>query len=173
MAGKTIVLCCVVLVAAAGWAAGSAQPAAASDRLTAPEKAMLVLINHARASRGLQTLRVVTALERASRSHSRDMLKRDYFSHSSYSGASYSARLLSFGYSRSGCTCWKVGEIIGWGHGSAAAAGSVPPLDEEPIHRAVILQRSFRDVGVGAAGGSLRGVTGVRMFTIDFGHRVK
>ena len=171
---KTIVLCCVVLVAAAGWAAGSAQPAAASVRLTAPEKAMLVLINHARASRGLHTLRVVTALERASRSHSRDMLKRDYFSHSSYSGASYSARLLSFGYSRSGCTCWKVGEIIGWGHGSAAAAGSVfRHWMKSRVHRAVILQRSFRDVGVGAAGGSLRGVTGVRMFTIDFGHRVK
>jgi uncharacterized protein YkwD len=40
-------------------------------------------------------------------------------------------------------------------------------------HRAVILQRSFRDVGVGAAVGSLRGMSGVRMFTVDFGRRVK
>ena len=86
---KTIVVCCVVLVAAAGWAAGSAQPAAASTQLTAPEKAVLALINTARTSRGLHELRVVPSLERASRSHSRDMLKRDYFSHCSFSGASY------------------------------------------------------------------------------------
>ncbi len=44
---------------------------------------------------------------------------------------------------------------------------------ESRAHRSVILQRSFRDVGVGAAMGSLRGLTGVRMFTIDFGRRVK
>ena len=171
---KTIVLCCVALVAAAGWAAGAAQPAAAGVHLTSPEKTMLALIDHARVSRGLPRLRVVAALERASRSHSRDMLKRDYFSHSSASGASYQARVLSFGYSRSGCSCWKVGEVIGWGRGGAAAARSVfCQWMKSRAHRAVILQRSFRDVGVGAAVGSLRGMTGVRMFTVDFGRRVK
>ena len=41
------------------------------------------------------------------------------------------------------------------------------------MHRAAILQRSFRDIGVGRAKGSLRGLTGVSMFTIDFGRRVK
>ncbi len=171
---KTIVVCCVVLVAAAGWAAGSAQPAAASTQLTAPEKAVLALINTARTSRGLHELRVVPSLERASRSHSRDMLKRDYFSHCSFSGASYSARLLSFGYSRSGYTCWKVGEIIGWGRGGAAAPRRIfRQWMKSPAHRVVILQRGFRDVGVGAAKGSLPGMTGVRMFTVDFGRRAK
>ncbi|MGZ4200169.1 MAG: CAP domain-containing protein [Thermoleophilia bacterium] len=174
VAVKTIVLCCVVLVAAAGWAAGAAPPAAAAIRLIAPEKAMLALINHARTSRGLHRVRMVAVLERAARSHSRDMLKRDYFSHSSYSGASYAARLLSFGYSRAGCTCWKVGEVIGWGHGGGARARSVfRQFMKSRAHRSVILRRSFRDVGVGAALGSLRGLTGVRMFTIDFGRRVR
>jgi len=171
VAVKTIVLCCIVLEAA-GWAAATAQPAAAAVRLTASEKAMLALINHARTSRGLHKLRVVAVLERASRSHSRDMLARDYFSHSSYGGASYQTRLLSFGYSRSGCTCWKVGEIIGWGRDSAARARSVfRRFMKSKVHRAVILRPCFRDVGVGAATGSLRSLTGVRMFTVDFGRR--
>jgi uncharacterized protein YkwD len=171
---KTIVLCCVVLVVAAGWGAGSPRPAAASIRLTSPEKAMLALINHARTSRGLRRVGVVAVLERASRSHSRDMLKRDYFSHSSYGGALYAARLLSFGYSRAGCACWQVGEVIGWGRGSAVTARSVfGQFMRSRVHRTVILQRSFRDVGVGAAMGSLRGLTGVRMFTLDFGRRVR
>jgi uncharacterized protein YkwD len=164
---KTIMLCCVVLVAAA------AQPAAAtSPRLTAPEKVMLALINQARTSRGLHKLRVVASLERASRSHSRDMLERGYFSHSSYSGASYAARLRAFGYSRSGCRCWQVGEIIGWGRGGTTVVrGIFREWMKSPVHRADILRRGFRDVGVGVAMGSLRGLSLVRMFTVDLGQR--
>ena len=83
---KSIILVCCLLVAAGGWAVATPPPAAAVH-LTAPEKAMLVLINHARTTRGRHALRVVASLERASRSHSRDMLKRGYFSHSSSSGS--------------------------------------------------------------------------------------
>jgi hypothetical protein len=41
------------------------------------------------------------------------------------------------------------------------------------VHRAVILQRSFRDIGVGRVAGTLGGLDGVSMFTVDFGRRVK
>ena len=44
---------------------------------------------------------------------------------------------------------------------------------KSPAHRTIILTRSFRDVGVGAAKGTFCGVGGVSMFTVDFGHRVK
>jgi uncharacterized protein YkwD len=44
---------------------------------------------------------------------------------------------------------------------------------KSPAHRRVILQRSFRDVGIGAVTGTLCGLSGVRMVTVDFGHRVK
>jgi uncharacterized protein YkwD len=170
---KSIVLCCCLLVAAGGWSVATAPPAAAAVQLTAPEKAMLALINHARTTRGRHALRVVASLERASRSHSRDMLKRGYFSHSSYSGSSYAARLRAFGYSATGCTCWKAGEIIGWGRGSKAAAIVFRQWMKSRVHRAVILQRSFRDIGVGRVKGTLRGLSGVSMFTVDFGRRVK
>jgi uncharacterized protein YkwD len=169
---KSIILVCCLLVAAGGWAVATPPPAAAVH-LTAPEKAMLVLINHARTTRGRHALRVVASLERASRSHSRDMLKRGYFSHSSSSGSSYAARLRAFGYSATGCTCWKVGEIIGWGRGSKAAAIVFRQWMKSPVHRAVILQRSFRDIGVGRVAGTLGGLDGVSMFTVDFGRRVK
>jgi uncharacterized protein YkwD len=169
---KSIVLACCLLVAAGGWAVATAPPAAAVH-LTTPEKAMLALINHARTTRGRHALRVVASLERASRSHSRDMLKRVYFSHSSYSGSSYAARLRAFGYSATGCTCWEVGEIIGWGRGGKAAAIVFRQWMKSPVHRAVILQRSFRDIGVGRVAGTLRGLSGVSMFTVDLGRRVK
>ena len=71
----------------------SAPPAVASaTHLTKAEKTMLALGNHARTSRGRHALRVVAALERASRAHSRDMLRRDYFSHNSHGGGSYGGR---------------------------------------------------------------------------------
>ena len=172
---KAIVLCCAVLVVLASWTAASAQPAAASgSHLTKAEQTMLALLNHARTSRGRHALRAVSSLERASRAHSRDMLRRGYFSHDSHGGGSYAVRLRAFGYSRAGCTAWKVGEIIGWGRGGAASARRIfRRWMKSPAHRRVILQRSFRDVGIGAVTGTLCGLSGVRMVTVDFGHRVK
>ena len=170
---KSIILVCCVLVAVGGWAAATAPPAAAAIHLTAPEKAVLVLINHARTTRGRHALRVIPSLERASCSHSRDMLRRGYFSHLSYSGSSYANRLRAFGYSATCCTSWRVGEIIGYGRGAKAVARVFRQWMKSPVHRAVILQRSFRDIGVGRFKGTLRGLTGVSMFTVDFGRRVK
>ena len=75
---------------------------------------------------------------------------------------SYASRLRAFGYSRTGCTSWKVGEIIGWGRGSEGGGARIfRQWMKSPVHRAVILQRSFRDIGVGRAKGTLRGLTGV------------
>jgi len=169
---RSTVLCCCVLAVVLGWGAGTAQPAAAGVRLTAPEQTVLTLINHFRAAHGCRALRVVSSLERASRSHSRDMLKRGYFSHSS-GGSSYATRLRAFGYSAAGCTCWRVGEIIGWSRDRAAAASVFRRWIKSPVHRAVILQRSFSEIGVGNTRGALCGLTGVSMFTVDFGRRVK
>jgi uncharacterized protein YkwD len=142
--------------------------------LTTAEKTMLALIDHARTSRGLHRLTIVRSLVRAARSHSSDMLGRDYFSHYSYSGASFGSRLVSFGYSRSGCSTWKVGEVIGWGKGTAGKARSVfRAWMKSSAHRTVILTKAWRDVGIGARVGSYKGLSGIHMFTVDFGRRVK
>lgn len=168
-----ILLCCALLVVVAAETTGAIQTAGASIRLTSSERSVLTMVNHARTSRGLHSVRVAVSLEKAARSHSRDMIARDYFSHSSASGAAFSSRLRAFGYSPTGCSAYCVGEIIGYSSSSSAARSVFRAWMRSPGHRSVILTRSFREVGVGAAKGSFCGRSGVTMFTVDFGHRVR
>ena len=171
---KTLVLlCCALFLAAAVGTAGAVSTAGASTHLTGSEKAVLTLVNHARTSRGLHTVRVVPSLERAARAHSHDMIVRDYFSHNSAGGGSFSSRLCAYGYSPSGCKAWCVGEIIGYSSSSAAPRVVFRAWMKSPAHRTILLTRAFRDVGVGGAKGSFCGKGGVSIFTVDFGHRVR
>ena len=57
-----------------------------------------MLHNRARKDRGLRPLCVDLRLTRAARSHSQEMIERDYFSHSSCDGESTDERLKRFGY---------------------------------------------------------------------------
>lgn len=142
--------------------------------MTKPERQMLALVNHVRATHGLAQLKAVSSLERASRSHSCEMLRREYFSHSSYNGESFAARLRRFGYTTSGCRSLTVGEDIayGWGPGSTVKA-LFSAWMHSPAHRAVILTRCFRNVGVGRAAGTFRGASGFVFFTLDCGVRIR
>jgi uncharacterized protein YkwD len=117
---------------------------------------------------------MVRPLDSAALSHSRDMIARDYFSHSSLAGASVAARVRRAGYSTSGCSRWSVGEVIALGSGSKSTPGSIfKAWMRSSGHRKVILTKSWRDVGVGCARGTYRGVRGVVMYTVDFGRRVR
>ena len=171
MRARAIIIACLMLVATVPLMHIS-RAKAGGIALRTPEKRVLGMINNARARRGLHRLRIVKSLERAARSHSASMLSRDYFSHYSYGGATYARRLLSFGYSRAGMTRWTVGEVIGWGKGGAGSARAVfRAWMRSSAHRAVIFTRCFRDCGVGAKLGSYATISGVRMFTVDFGRR--
>ena len=141
---------------------------------TTPERALLTVINNARAARGLHRLALRNPLCQAAKTHSLSMLRLNYFSHDSASGETYAARILRYGYSKTGCTYWSVGEVIGWGTGDAAGSAkaifaawmrSVP-------HRTVIFASRWRDVGIGRAVGTYAGYADVRMFTVDFGRRI-
>ena len=83
---------CIVLAACAMIFVAPAAPAQALT-LTKPEKQLLALVNHVRATHNLPKLTIATCLERASRAHSREMACRGYFSHNSYNGESFSQRL--------------------------------------------------------------------------------
>ena len=150
-------------------------PAAhASVTLTKPERTLLALINHARAKRSLHRLRMVTTLERASRAHSREMLRRGYFGHNSYNGESVGARLIRFGYKTSGCTSWTVGECIAYGRGTYGSPKRVfAAWMKSPAHRVIILTKAFRNAGIGRAKGTYRGTSGTIFFTLDCGRRIK
>jgi uncharacterized protein YkwD len=148
-----------------------AAPVMAHDR-TAVERAVLQLINKTRSERGLHTLSVEKHLDAAALGHSRQMLSEDYFSHYSAGGTTYAERLRAAGYTRSGYTSWSVGEVIGWGKGTAGTAGAiVKAWMGSSGHRAVILDKRWRDIGIGCAEGSFRGISATLMYTVDFGRR--
>jgi len=142
--------------------------------LTTPERTVLSLINNARAARGLHRLRLRASLSRAARAHSVSMLRLDYFSHSSASGETFAQRIMRYGYSRSGCSYWGAGEVIGWGAGGTA--GSARAIFRawlrSTAHRTVIFTRRWRDIGIGRAWGTYAGIADVRMFTVDLGRRI-
>lgn len=162
-----------VLIALFTMLVAGSVPALAFDRST-NEVAMLRLVNHARVSRGLHAVRIVGPLDRAALAHSRGMIARDYFAHSSLRGATVAARARSAGYSVSGCSQWAVGEVIAWGKSVRGTPRAIfSAWMRSGSHRQVILTKRWRDVGIGCSRGSFKGMSGVVMYTIDFGRRVQ
>ncbi len=161
---------CIVLAALAVLVLGPV-PARAAN-LTKPERQLLALINHTRVKHHLHKLGVAPCLQRAANAHSREMVRRGYFSHSSYNGNTFAQRLIRFGFSPSGCKSWTVGECIAWGSGSLGSPKAIfrAWMHSAP-HRAVILCGRFRKVGLGRAKGSYDGLSGVVFFTLDCGAR--
>jgi len=169
---KPILAVCAALLLALAVAAVAAGPARASQP-TANAAVMLRLINHARTQRGLAPLRVHAALSRAALAHSRDMMRRDYFSHASPGGATCAARARRAGYAKSGCRPW-VGEVLGWGTSFVGTPQAVfGNWMRSAYHRSIILGRRWRDAGVGSVSGTFKGASGVWMYTVDVGRLSK
>jgi uncharacterized protein YkwD len=151
--------------------------ASASVTLTPKEQSVVTLINQIRSQYGLAKLSVSTPLTRGARSHSTEMGSKQYFSHNSYSGETFSRRLIRLGYIRTGYTYWKAGENIAWG----AGLYSTPELVVDnwmhsDAHRAVILTKNFRQIGIGVtqcAEGFGTCSDPVYFFTLDLGRRIK
>ena len=171
--GRAVAAALVVAAAITCGAVYRPAPAAAATiRATNTEKQVLALVNHVRATHGMARLNIVPSLERASRAHSREMLGRQYFSHASYSGASFSSRLIRSGYTTAGYSNWTAGENIAYGwHSSGSPKAIVAAWMRSAPHRAVILTRRFRNAGVGRASGTFKGTAGVVFFTLDCGAR--
>jgi len=151
----------------------STTPAFAFDR-QANEATLLRLINHARTSRGLAAVKVQAALDKAALAHSREMVSRDYFAHSSSAGASVASRARSAGYSTSGWSRWEVGEVIAWGKSYRGTPQVIfKAWMHSSSHRRIILGKRWRDAGLGACRGTFNGLSGVIMYTVDFGRRTQ
>ena len=170
---KPICAVFAVIILVLGVAAVAAGPVSASQRM-ADAAVVLQLINNARTQRGLAPLRLHAALSRAALAHSRDMVTRQYFSHSSPGGASCAARTRRAGYATSGCRSWAVSEVIGWGMSSVGTPQAVfSSWMRSAYHRSVILGRRWRDVGIGCVSGTFQGASGSCMYTVDVGCRSK
>jgi len=150
--------------------------ASASITLTPKEKRVVALINKIRANRDLPKLWVKPCLVRAARAHASEMGVEQYFDHDSYNGDSFARRLIKFGYKRTGYSFWKVGENIAWSSGLYSTPEViVDNWMHSKAHRAVILTKCFRNIGIGVRvcdegyGDCSDPVT---FFTLDLGRRI-
>jgi len=164
----------VAVVAAVGATAAEPQraEAAVSTRvaacgggnvdLSAEEKKMLDLHNKTRAQRGLPRLCVHPDLQRAARAYSKEMIAKDRFAH-----GNVGERLRKVGYR------WST-------YGENIAGGSGPYRTPENRfeawmnssgHRANILNKNFREIGIGAHTGTYKSYSNWTMWTADFGDR--
>ena len=127
--------------------------------LTTQEQNLLQAINQARGARGIPPLRVGVRLQRAARAHSRAIVRSGSFAH-----GSWYLRLRRYGV-----RARTVGETIAWGVGlEGTADGFVAMWLASPPHRATMLNRSFRRIGVGIAVGTMDGLPGASVATADF-----
>lgn len=136
--------------------------------LSADERQSFYLHNRERAKRKLKPLCVHPSLQTAARAHSKDMIKRDYFSHTT-KGTSRDGcdRVKRRGYRFRNC-----GENIALGSGSKGGPGAIMrSWMNSSGHRKNILSNKYREVGIGVSKGTYKGYGGVRMYTADFGTR--
>ena len=139
-------------------AAQTACPAAATtpspDNVAQLKSTTLCLVNIERTSRGLKRLRGNARLDRAAGGHSQDMVRRDFFDHTSPGGSTVGDRIKEAGY-LSGARSYAFGENIAWGTGSLGTPLSiVRSWMKSPGHRANILNARFAELGVGVAIGA-------------------
>lgn len=164
-------------------AAASSSPAAAAEprcahasatpshlSSTAAARTLLCLIDGVRREHGLRTVRANGRLALAARRHARDMASRDFFAHVSPGGATVESRVKRAGY-LGGVREWWLGEALAWGQARAGAPRAIlRGLLASPPHRAILLDPSYRDLGVGVAKGTPRGAgRGALTVTLDFG----
>lgn len=156
--------------------AKQARPAApaSSAILSAYEADIVRRMNAIRTARGLRALRISRQLSAAAAYHTNQMGLRGFFEHESANGADFWKRIERFYPSRQ-ARSWSVGENILWGSPEISAAKAVREWMQSPPHRANILSREWREVGLGAAHfdsapGEYRGGP-VTIVTADFGAR--
>ena len=135
------------------WDAESFSSSSAAD--------LVSLTNRSRVSAGLKALIVDSTLSSVARWRSKDMIDRDYFSHTIPGYGKVWDKLRAVGY------CYKVaGENIGWNMypDDIATAAIQQMFMGSAGHRANILGTSWDRIGVGA----YKGPTGKKMWTVLF-----
>jgi uncharacterized protein YkwD len=142
-----------------------------AGNLDAVRAAIVCLHNQIRGRAGLPLLGSNARLGRAAERHSADMVRAHYFQHTAPAGDTMVDRILASGFVRRD-QGWLLGENLEWGTGTMATPrGALDAWMHSPGHKANILRRGYRNVGIGIALGIPSGDgTGVTI-TVDFGTR--
>ena len=138
-----LALCAVLLLAMTDTAKACAVPADAP----ALREAMNHLLNAERTAAGLARLRMSHRITGAAQSHACSIARRDDVSHRGALGGGLRLRLLRRGYSPGGAA-----ENLAMGLDTAP--GVVVRWMASPAHRANVLARGMRDIGIGVARGA-------------------
>jgi uncharacterized protein YkwD len=155
----------VALTAASALFMSPAAAHAASPRLSPTERAVVRLMNRARARHGIPALRASAPLARAADGHSRDMIAHDFFAHESSDGTSFDRRVRAYAPAR------EIGENLAMVSRVRRVARRVVSMWlHSPPHRAVLLSADYRRVGVGERSGRL-GAVRATVVTVDFASR--
>ena len=151
--------------------AAATQPSPATVRVV--RRTTLCLLNRERSRHGLPRLRSNGRLRRSATKYSRLMAGADFFSHVSPSGTTMLKRIKRAGYLK-GARGFAVGENLAWGGGSLARpVETVRAWMNSPGHRANILNRRFREIGIGVATGApVPGVHDAATYTTHFGAKL-
>ncbi|MDX6593082.1 MAG: hypothetical protein QOJ13_2278 [Gaiellales bacterium] len=131
---------------------------------------LFTAINEIRHQHHLRPLLLSTGLRDAAQRHSRDMVRRNYFAHTSPTGGTLGDRIRRSSFKTRGA--WSAGENIAWGSGSLGAPRTVLRMWlKSSSHRSILLSSKWRFVGIGRATGNFRGRSSAAVWTADFGHR--
>jgi len=143
-----------------------------SDNLGVVRAAVVCLHNEVRARHDLPRIKENPRLRSAAVGHSANMVSRGFFAHTDPSGTTMVDRVRAAGYVRDGDRRWAVGENLAWGKGNRAKAARIMRTwMASPGHRAAVLNRTYRHLGVGIATGVPPGGTSGATYTMDFGMR--
>jgi uncharacterized protein YkwD len=145
-----------LLAISAAMLAGLAAPATPAVARLAATKIELLLdsdllteINAVRAAHLLPPIRICPSLSKAADQHVRDMGRQGYFSHDSAGGGDFSWRIGRY-YTSAGFRHWSVGENLLWSAHKLTARAALRTWMHSPPHRANLLSRGWRQLGISA-----------------------
>ena len=98
---------------------------------------------------GLPALKDNAKLRKAALGQSNDMVVNGYFDHTSLDGDTFVDRIISAGYTKRN-DGWTLGENLAWGTGDLSTAqGVMDAWMNSAGHKANILKKAYREVGIG------------------------
>jgi uncharacterized protein YkwD len=131
--------------------------------------AVRCLHNQIRAQHCLPLLKDNAKLRKAAARHAVDMVEEGFFDHASPDGDTFVDRILGAGYAKRK-DGWSLGENLAWGTGDQSTpAGVMSAWMNSAGHKANILKRTYKEIGIGVRPG-VPDDSGVgATFTSEFG----
>jgi uncharacterized protein YkwD len=167
-------LLAVVALAPTSVAASAQSPASGTQRETALEAALVTTINGVRREHGLKPFAGSVKLSKAATQHTREMGVAGYFEHESFDSTPFWKRIARW-YPSKNWRWWSVGENLVYSSPNLTARAAVEMWLNSPEHRANMLSRTWREIGISAihfeAAPGEYGGQPVTIVTADFGSR--